>query len=233
MNITLVLLPGLNGTRGLFTPFIACAPDGINVLPVEYPTHEQLSYEQLSLFVLEKLTSIKGNYIIVGESFSGPLSLFIVDKKPRGLVGLVLVATFVTAPNLRIVRFLPWRICFSLAKPLDGLPRFLGASKYASLISSIVAELQKVLPNVLAYRMQQIFNVNAVDALKHCDIPIVYFRGTKDFVVPKKNLLAIQAIKPDIEVVDFETQHFLLQSAPQQAWVAIERFISRCLKNKA
>ena len=229
MNTTLVLLPGLNGTKGLFASFISCAPGDIDIMSIEYPTDKALSYEQLSLFVMDKLESINGNYVILGESFSGPLSLFIAEKKPLGLIGLILVATFIAAPNVRVARFLPWTLGFSLTKPLYDVRGFCSRSDNTSFISLISAELQKVLPSVLAYRIQQIFMVNAADALKNCDIPIVYFRGTKDFVVPERNLLNIQAVKPGIEVVRFKTQHFLLQSAPQQAWVAIERFVTQLI----
>ena len=229
MNTTLVLLPGLNGTKGLFASFISCAPDDIDILSIEYPTDKALSYEQLSLFVMDKLESINGSYVILGESFSGPLSLFVAEKKPLGLIGLVLVATFITAPNVRVARFLPWTLGFFLTKPLYDVRGFFSRSDNTSFIQLISAELQKVLPSVLAHRIQQIFMVNAVSALKNCDIPIVYFRGTKDFVVPERNLLNIQTVKPDIEVVRFKTQHFLLQSAPQQAWVAIERFVTQLI----
>ncbi|EGG92997.1 3-oxoadipate enol-lactone hydrolase/4-carboxymuconolactone decarboxylase [gamma proteobacterium IMCC1989] len=229
MKVTLVLLPGLNGTKGLFASFISCAPDDIDILSIEYPVNKALSYEQLSLFVMDKLESINGSYVILGESFSGPLSLFIAEKNPLGLIGLILVATFITSPNVRVARFLPWTLGFSLTKPLYDVRGFFSRSDNTSFIQLISAELQKVLPSVLAYRIQQIFMVNAVSALKSCDIPIMYFRGTKDFVVPERNLLNIQAVKPDIEVVRFKTQHFLLQSAPKQAWGAIERFVTQLI----
>jgi len=232
MKTTLILLPGLNGTEGLFSSFVACAPDDFDLLTVEYPTDKKLSYSQLSLFVMAKLKSIGGSYIILGESFSGPLSLLIAEKKPPGLIGLVLVATFVTPPNIRVARFLPWGLVFSLAKPLCGTGSFFSGSENTSFIRLIAVELKKVLPSVLAHRIQQIFSVNAVNALKNCEVPVVYFRGTKDFVVPEKNLLRIQAVKPEIEVVKFNTQHFLLQSAPKQAWLAIENFVSRYVKEK-
>ena len=232
MKITLVLLPGLNGTNGLFTSFIACAPNDVDVLSIEYPTDKALSYEQLSVFVMDKIKTIRGSYIILGESFSGPLSLFIAEKKPLGLIGLVLVATFITAPNLRIARFLPWNLGFTLTKPLYDVRSFFSQSEHSSLIALISVELQKVFPSVLAYRVQQIFAVNASNALKNCQVPVIYFRGTKDLVVPERSLLTIQTIKPEIEVIKFNTQHFLLQSAPQSAWLAIEKFVTRCVKEK-
>jgi len=48
VNVTVVLLPGLNGTDGLFQPLLDVAPDGIDVLPVSYPTPESKTYEELT-----------------------------------------------------------------------------------------------------------------------------------------------------------------------------------------
>ena len=80
------------------------------------------------------------------------------------------------------------------------------------------------MPKVLASRIQQVFSVNANVELKACSVPLVYFRGTNDIVVPQWNLKKIVKLKPDIKVVLFETQHFLLQSKPLEAWDAIAAF---------
>ncbi len=79
MNFTIVLLPGLNGTKGLFQPLIDSLPCGVDVLPIEFPTHDKYSYEQLCSLVIDKVKRLKGKYILLGESFSGPLSLFVSD----------------------------------------------------------------------------------------------------------------------------------------------------------
>ena len=79
MKITLVLLPGLHGTEGLFEPLVKGAPDDIDILAIEYPPHEKIPYEKLTTIVGDKLKSIEGSYIILGESFAGPLSLFIAE----------------------------------------------------------------------------------------------------------------------------------------------------------
>lgn len=224
-EVSIVLLPGLNGTTGLFKPLMDNIPEEYNVLPLSYPSDQKLSYPELKTLIQEKLNTISGSYILLGESFSGPLSLMIARDKPKGLVGIVLVATFVQAPNVKLGQFLPWQLGFTLTKPLYSLRLLVSQNKNKSLINSISTELQKVKPEVLADRIQSIFSVNAISDLKHCEIPLAYFRGTKDFVVPKKNLDVILKHKPDIKVASFETQHFLLQSKPKQAWQEILSFI--------
>lgn len=199
-----------------------------DVVAVSYPTDTVLSYRELTNFVLEKLENVEGNYIIVGESFSGPVSLFVSQSKPVGFVGLVLVATFIRAPNLKIGKYLPWRIGFNLTKPLYSLRLALSKPENGNLISNISTEMQTVSPHVLSARIGEIFAVDASDALRKCHVPIVYFRGTKDIVVLKKNLGEILSVNPDVKVVEFADQHFLLQSSPERAFAEIRTFAADC-----
>ena len=223
-KITIILLPGLNGTAGLFDPLVELAPGEFNVICISYPTHDVKSYGELTSLVMSELKLIQGNYILIGESFSGPISLFISHQKPKGLLGTILVATFISAPNLKIGRYLPWKLGFMLAKPLYALRIALSRGRSTSILKATSLELQKVLPKVLAYRIQQVFSVNAETELKECIVPMAYFHGKYDFVVPKWNLERILNIKPSIKVVSFDSQHFLLQSRPIEAWAAISAF---------
>jgi len=117
MKTTLLLLPGLNGTTGLFEPLLKHLQQHFDVIPISYPTHQEMPYLQLTSYVLEKIESVEGNFVILGESFSGPISLFLAEKNPKGLIGVVLVASFITTPNFRLGEFLPWRLGFIAAKP--------------------------------------------------------------------------------------------------------------------
>lgn len=220
-NITIVLLPGLNGTQGLFQPLIDKAPSHFNILTIAFPGQESSSYQDLTKYVLEKISYLKGSFILLGESFSGPLALFVAQTKPKNLKGVILAATFVTAPNIKIARFLPWAFGFRLAKFVCSL---FCKNQPKSVIGMVLNELQKLEPKMLAERIQSIFDVNAEAALKVCPVPIMYFRGQKDLVVPRKNLNRILAIRSDVKVIEFNTDHFLLQSAPAEAWDAIDDF---------
>ena len=223
-RITLVLLPGLNGTVGLFEPFIAQAQETFDLVSVDYPTHDVKTYPQLTDHVSDKLKDIEGNFVLIGESFSGPIALFAADKKPDGLIGVVLAASFITAPNYKIGRLLPWMTGFQLAKPLYNLRLAVSRKQHRSLIKLISKELQQVSPRVLADRIASVFSVDATRALQNCEVPLMYLRGRYDYVVPKKNLTRILSVKPDAEVVEFASQHFLLQAQPEQVCEALQRF---------
>lgn len=57
MTVSLVLLPGLDGTGELFEPLIDQLPGTIDPIVISYPTHEPLEYSALVARVLEKLPS--------------------------------------------------------------------------------------------------------------------------------------------------------------------------------
>ena len=229
LKTTLILLPGLNGTTGFFNPLLECVQGHFEVLAISYPVNEEKSYPELTSYVLDKIKTVKGNYIILGESFSGPISLFVSGNKPEGLIGVALVATFITAPNFKVGKLLPWRLGFSLTRPLYRIRLALSKDKNQSLISNISTEMQKVSPRVLSARIRQIFMVNATESQRNCAVPVIYFRGTRDYVVPRKNLVEIMSVKSDIKVVEFNAQHFLLQSEPVQAFTKIKKFAEDCL----
>jgi pimeloyl-ACP methyl ester carboxylesterase len=227
-NITIVLLPGLNGTKNLFQPLVDKAPNNFNILIIAFPSQESYSYQELTQYVLEKISHLNDGFILLGESFSGPLALFIAQTKPQNLRAVILTATFVSAPNIRLACFLPWAFGFRLAKFICSL---VCKNQPKSIMTMVFKELEHLEPKILAARIQSIFAVNAQAALKDCPVPIVYFRGIRDFVVPRWNLRKILAIRNDVIVNEFNTDHFLLQTAPAEAWVAISSFVDKIENN--
>lgn len=224
-KITLVLLPGLNGTAGLFDQLLSVASDEYELLVLSYPTHEVKSYEELTEYVLEKISLIKGQFVLLGESFSGPIAILLSAKSIDGLIGTILVATFVSAPYITFAKYLSWGLIFKLARFVYWLRIKLSASKKASILKAACIELQKVSPAILAARTSAALTVDVSKQLQQSKVPMVYFSAKHDVIVPKWNLNKILKVKPDIKVITFNTQHFLLQSAPYEAWEAIHNFI--------
>lgn len=93
----LLLLPGMDGTGRLFAPLLAALPPDIDGEPVAYPPDEPLGYEGL-LPLVEAAAARGGDFVVVGESFSGPLALLLAARSPPGLRGVVLCATFIRFP---------------------------------------------------------------------------------------------------------------------------------------
>lgn len=95
--IDLVLLPRIDGTALMFAPLVEALPPGIRPLPVSYPREEPLGYRELSALVRAALPR-DAPFLLLGESFSGPLALMAAAEGPPGLLGVILCASFIRSP---------------------------------------------------------------------------------------------------------------------------------------
>src|SRR5512143_111507 len=94
---TLVLLPGLDGTGRLFGDFIAALGQDIDVIVASYPADTPLDYAELEPLVRAMLPTDR-DYVLLGESFSGPLAISLAASAPPGLRGLVLCCSVARSP---------------------------------------------------------------------------------------------------------------------------------------
>ena len=97
-KITLVMLPGLDGTGLVFDPLLSHLPDNINPQVVRYPADTALSFQEHVEFARKKLPK-KEPFVLLAESFSGPIGLQLLDKPPANLIGVIFVATFARYPS--------------------------------------------------------------------------------------------------------------------------------------
>jgi len=93
-EITLVLLPGLDGSGELFRWFTAALPPTIRPAVVRLRAND---YVTLAAEVKRALPRDRP-FVLLGESFSGPLALRLAAERPSGLVAVVLVASFASRP---------------------------------------------------------------------------------------------------------------------------------------
>lgn len=223
----LVLLPGLDGTGILFQPFIESLPPGIEPIVVPLPPTEVLDYPDLVRFVAPRLPR-SAPFVILGESFSGPLAIQLAAEPVPGIVGVVLCASFVSNPT-------PVPSCFRhLAGPwlFHFTPAFVQAKALLGGYSS--PELRQLLarahglvsPAVMAQRIRSILSVDATPALRATGQPLCYLQGLHDHVVPVRNLRRIQAARPDVQVHLIAAPHLVLQIQPKAAADAVSSFIA-------
>jgi pimeloyl-[acyl-carrier protein] methyl ester esterase len=226
-KIRVILLPGLHGTEELFKPFLDHAPPDFDLSVVSFPTHQVLSYEALAEIVQERLQGT-APIVLLGESFSGALALMVAARKPQGLVGVILVASFVLSPAPAWLRLLPWNLIFRVSAPIYALRALLANSKDAgAIIWQLRKVLKGVLPSVLANRVRSALTVNATEALRLCPTPILYLAGSHDRIVRRRNLMRLLSHRPDVVICNIEAPHFVLQCAPIQSWQAITKFIHK------
>jgi pimeloyl-[acyl-carrier protein] methyl ester esterase len=226
--ISLVLLPGLDGTGLLFQPLVAALPTTIKPTIVRYPGDRHLSYQELLPLALDALPP-SDPFILLGESFSGPLATMIAAQRPKNLIGLILCATFVTHPWPFIRPAIPIFArgpIFNLYIPYKRIRALLGGYSTPQRRALIEQMQTLVRPHVFASRVRMVFQVDVRDELRSCAVPMLYIKAANDMVVPGRNFRVIQQINPTIQVRTIGSPHMVLQRHPIEAAQAIETFAS-------
>ncbi|QQE11711.1 alpha/beta hydrolase [Planctomycetota bacterium] len=197
------------------------APSGYAFIALSYPHERALSYEESAAFVKEELKKIDGDVILLAESFSGPTGILLASEGLEQVKGLVLVGTFTNWPNVRLVKHMPWRLIFGMASWVgEGIRQVIwGRGLFQLLIEEIAGKDAKV----LADRMRMVGEVNVVEQFKQIDVPMVYLRGKWDVVVPRWNVRKMLELQKDMEVVDINSSHLILQTQAEAAWEGIQQ----------
>ncbi|MDB5888452.1 MAG: alpha/beta hydrolase family protein [Rhodocyclales bacterium] len=226
-RIKLVLLPGLDGTGVLFKPLLQALAPSIEAVVIAYPDRQPLGYDALLPLVMQGLPQ-REPYVLLGESFGGPLALRIAASRPEGLQALVLSASFISCPH----HFVPtWAAHLVRPFPFRAFPRYaqikalFGGYVTPALAALSAQALGQVAAEVFACRVKEVVRVNVSSALAACAVPMLYIQGSRDRVVPRANLQRILAIKPSVEHVSIEAPHMILQTQPEAAANAIEAFL--------
>src|SRR5262249_18941677 len=100
-----MLLPGMDGTGRLFEPLIRHLPPELEPVVVAYPGDQPYGYTEL-LPLVEAAIPDEDDFVVLGESFSGPLALILAAQQPPRLRGVILCASFAVSPLPVSVRWL-------------------------------------------------------------------------------------------------------------------------------
>jgi pimeloyl-ACP methyl ester carboxylesterase len=213
----------MDGTGDLFAAFTSAVDAETQV--VRYPTDRSLGYAELEQLVLSELPS-DSPYLLLGESFSGPIALSIASTRPALLRGVVLCCSFASNPRPKLaplrglVKWLPGR------PPTDPLLWFL-AGRFATpdLRDALSRALAQVSPAALRARMTAVIGVDVVPRLDSIRVPLLYLQATEDRVVPPSAAQTILDTVPRSRLVQIDAPHFLLQTRPLAAATAIDEFL--------
>ncbi len=226
--LKLVILPGLDGTTTLLRDFMdAARPTFDSVMAVAYPCDCLLSFDELERIARDALPKV-GSFVLLGESFSGPIALSIAANPPAGLAGLVLSTTFANSP-------------VSMLRPFAGLARFapvhslpisllswclLGRWATPQLISALSGALHSVAASVLRSRASMALRVDVTACLSRITVPVLYLQATKDRLLrPGASKVILQGI-PRTTLTRVAGPHLLLQAAPTRVADAVATFVS-------
>jgi pimeloyl-[acyl-carrier protein] methyl ester esterase len=227
LMMRLVLLPGLDGTGVLFRPLLSQLPREIVPLVISYPPTERLGYNELLEIICNKLPE-QEPFVVLGESFSGPLAIKVAARQPAGLRGVILVGTFVRNPlgtEWNWLRHITFDWMFRGSSIISRTKMLVGGYGTRELIQLQREALEPVAPTVLAHRIREVLQVDARDELQKCAVSILDIRGNKDEVVWQKNACEIRTLRADVRRVNFDAPHLILQTKPVECAREIEWFV--------
>ncbi|CAM3138202.1 Alpha/beta hydrolase family [Janthinobacterium lividum] len=218
----------MDGTARLFQRFDAAlrAQAAIDTQAIAYPA-APLDYAALEAFVRERLPRDRP-FVVLAESFSGPLGAALRAEPPPGMRALVLCCSFVRNPRPMLA---PLRHLLGLV-PFGAMPGFalrqalLAPCSTPQLQDELAAALAQVPPSVLRQRLRAVLETDASRSFARGTLPVLYLRARHDRLVPHANALQILRLAPDAQLADIAAPHMLLQAAPEAAAVAVTAFLA-------
>jgi pimeloyl-ACP methyl ester carboxylesterase len=214
----------MDGSGTLFSEFIAALPPGAESLVVSYPPDQPMGYDELEAFARAELPSRP--FVLVGESFSGPIAVALAAARPAALRGLVLIGSFVRRPirvpgRLRtLLAVVPvWRVPARCVAVLA-----FGRWSTEALHSRLFTAMAAVAPAVWRARLRAVLSVDATEKLRAVRVPVLYLRGSSDRMIPRSAWMLVKELLPSARLVELEGPHFLLQTKPVECAAHVTAF---------
>lgn len=223
--VGVVLLPGLDGTNALRATFAARLSQDRAVTVIPYPDDEALDYRALDGFVRDRLP--EGRFVVLGESFSGPVAITLAHDAPDLVAGLILVSTF--AKN-------PWPSALSHAVPLlDArlcpdwlLDLIMLGDRTSPVLAHTLQTVAAALPRaVLQARARAALTIDVSDQLAATRCPVLCLSGRSDWLIQSRSRAHIVRCRPDCRVVTLDGAHNLLMTHVDEATLAVGQFCNR------
>jgi pimeloyl-ACP methyl ester carboxylesterase len=216
----------LDGTGKLFANFLKALDSSLSTQAVPYPPEVPLGYDELEALVRAALPTHRP-FVVLGESFSGPLAIRIAARPPPGLMGLILCVTFASNPFPRLA----WARRLAAFLPLKSLPRWMRARLMWGSASPSTAPRQSeramagVATVVVRRRIAELLAVDETAALGRISLPTLVLCAARDRVVSKAATDKMIRGIPHARRVDIDGPHLLLQTCPQECAAVVLGFI--------
>ena len=194
---SLVLLPGLDGTGKLFSELVRAE------LPTDRP------------------------FVLLGESFSGPIAIRIGADPPANLAGIILCGTFAKNPYPLFGWVQPLAAWF----PVKSLPRWLraplmwGSMEPQRAPGQLTRAMSAVSEVVVRHRIAALLAVDASAALARIRLPMLVLQARRDLVIPRSATQWILNTAPHARLIEIDGPHLLLQTRPVECAAAVSKFV--------
>ncbi|MGO1071782.1 alpha/beta fold hydrolase [Lysobacter sp. CA199] len=223
-----IVLPGLDGTGELLDDFIAAMAPQFETTAIAYPRKQALGYDELVEFVRPQLPTDEP-YLLIGESFSGPIAIRLAAQQPPQLAALALCASFARSPrppwSPLHAGALPW---LTGLMPVHRIPHVLAAAFMLGAWATprwrmrLGAVLDALEPTVIRHRLDEVGSVDVGASLRQVACPLLYLQATRDRLVSADSRRWIERLAPGTRCVEIQAPHCVLQARAERAAQAIK-----------
>ena len=225
-DLSIVLLPGLDGSGRLFPEFVIALAASVPMRIVAYPHNADWEISDYVDHIDQSLPADE-NLLVIAESFSGPLALELLRRRSN-IKALVLVASFTSCPN-PLLHFLPI-IPVAAAKPLlqstFAIRSFcLGDDAKPDQVTALKSVIKQLPTDVLKGRLGLLRHLDIESGLIPDSLPILYLRADKDRLVCRSSAPDLSHKHPDSRIAAIDGPHFLLQSRAHDCAKAIRDWV--------
>jgi pimeloyl-ACP methyl ester carboxylesterase len=221
--MTLVLIPGLDGSGTFFEPFLErYGRAHAQVIPL--PQSGPQDYVALTEYVSQRLPENK-DYVLLGESFGGAIAADLALRGLPRLKGVVFVAAFLSPPAW-------WATLLGLVLPLETvIPTRLGRMMLRLLLAGPRASAETIgwVQSVVGATPARIIKarIRAIRAMPKprgkTAIPALYLCATRDNLIAARKFAEFSRHFSDIKLVKMESPHLILPSRPEDCVKTIRR----------
>jgi pimeloyl-[acyl-carrier protein] methyl ester esterase len=219
----------MDGTGDCFEPFLEQLNSSIPRTVFSYDTQRPFDYSELEIQVRNQLPADE-TFVILGESFSGPIAISIAANPPENLIGAIFVCTFARSPlpifngMQELIAKLPLKLA-----PFFIIQHFiLGRYSTPSLKKMLAQAIAKVSNGVFQIRAKAALNVDYSNLARQIKIKCLSIVASEDLLISKATSEHLAQGILEIEVERIKAPHFVLQVAPQLAVQTVQRFLKKC-----
>jgi pimeloyl-ACP methyl ester carboxylesterase len=217
----LLLLPGLNGSSRLFAPLLAQLGD-LPCSVLELPNQGPQGHDHLANALHDQLGETP--FVLLGESFSGPLAFRLALRHPNALKGMILAASFLRPPNPLLPLACRLPLPGKLPAPAWLLRWFCIEDAAPAVLQLLQNEIRHLSPPLVRERLQAMARLQ--NPLASLSLPTLHLWPTHDRLVGHAAAASIGRHCRDLRVTRIEGPHFLLQSRPRDCAQAIQQFMA-------
>lgn len=223
--LKLIFLSGMDGTGKLFEGVISHLND-FDCEVITYSTTTAQDYQTLTNQVKNQLPD--QDFVLIAESFSGPIAAELAkDNVAKGLKAIIFVATFLSPPNrflLATSRIFPLKFMSKLpGSKFIQQKLFFGEYATNKILNLFNETVNGITTRTLKERIKAMQYVKFESST--IDVSAAYLLPLSDRLVPKAKAREFQNYFSNIEILEMDGPHFILQAKPKESANLICNFL--------